>query len=69
MRAEYNSDYFKSKELDQLASDIQDECHKDVEAVIGHNPKINYYDATNAWIFRKIAHLQKQINDLTTKTE
>lgn len=44
------------------AKEIQEECHKTVEYIVAHTENCNHQDATNVFIFRKLAELQLQIN-------
>jgi hypothetical protein len=51
------------EEILTIAEKLQDECHATVEAVINEK-SVNYQDATNVWIFKKLAELQHEINML-----
>ena len=51
----------------KTADAFQDECHKVAELILKENPKTEYQDATNVWIFRKLAELQFHINELENK--
>ena len=57
----------ETKERIQLLTErIQEECHYTVQAV-SHNEKVSYQDATNVFLFTKIAELQvanEQLIDL-----
>lgn len=50
-----------------LAEKFQEECHSLTKNVIHLNPKISVQDATNVWIFNKLAELQLLITHLTNK--
>lgn len=52
-------------ELENLSKEIQQECHQTVEAIKKQNNLIDYQDATNVFLFRKLAELQLQINHKT----
>jgi len=55
----------REKEIDELTTALQKECHHQVEFVEKHLKKeFNYQDATNAYIFRKIAELAYEIKKL-----
>jgi hypothetical protein len=45
------------------AEEFQDECHAIVEKIKA-NTSVTYQDATNVFIFRKLAELQFEIDEL-----
>ena len=49
-----------------LAEQFQKDCHQVVEEVLRDEKKMSYQDATNIFLFNKLAELQIQINDLKT---
>jgi hypothetical protein len=59
-------------EIQEIAEKIQKDCHKIVEAAWKPNPKesavnaqLQYQDCMNVAIFRKMAEMQLQINNLS----
>ena len=54
----------QEEKLETIAEEIQKECHQKVEAIKAQNNLIDYQDATNVFLFRKIAELQIQIKNL-----
>jgi hypothetical protein len=53
------------KELTEL---FQKECWQQTEVVMRTSTdEISYQDATNVWIFEKLAQLQLEINDIRQK--
>ena len=55
-------------EIRQIANHFQEDCHKAVEVVLTETEgKSSYQDATNVWIFRKMAELQLQIEQITSQ--
>ena len=50
------------EEINKLAERFQEDCHKSAEVIMSDNKKISYQDATNVWIFRKLAELQHEID-------
>jgi len=57
----------KAEDLNELSAKFQDECHKIVSEAMELNKKVEYQDATNAWMFMKLAELQLQINNKQSK--
>jgi hypothetical protein len=51
------------EEINKLSQEFQEECHETVKAIINGNPKCSHQDATNVWIFRKLAELQIRIKN------
>lgn len=45
----------------KIAEQFQDECHA---AVSMNEQNVSYQDATNVWMFKKLAELQHEINIL-----
>jgi hypothetical protein len=45
------------QKINTLAEHIQEDCHKMVETIMSRNKTISYQDATNVFIFRKLAEL------------
>jgi len=58
---------FGEKDVMDLAERFQNECHAQAEYVIHLNPKISSQDATNVWLFKKIAEMQLVINALNSE--
>ena len=61
------------KEIDDLAERFQKDCHKTVETIFENHKFIpdagSVQDATNVWLFRKLAELQLEINDVKNKPD
>lgn len=54
-----------STEQQALAEQFQDECQKMVEMVMKQSKKpISYQDATNVWLFQKLAKQELEIRKL-----
>lgn len=54
----------ESDEVLILAKKIQDECHDSVDFIMAETFNINYQDATNVFLFRKLAELTVYIKEL-----
>ena len=58
----------KQEELIQKrAEKLQEECHAIVEVIKENNSMIGYQDATNVWMFRKLAELELKNEELEKK--
>jgi hypothetical protein len=57
----YSSEH--EKLIQEKAEEFQNECHSVVE-LIKSNTSVDYADATNVWIFRKLAEMQLEIDAL-----
>ena len=56
--------------IEMAAEDIQQDCHKAVEAIIkSSNKEVGVQDATNVFLFRTLAEYQLRIEDLEQKVE
>ena len=53
IEADNNSVLNKQETLEEITEQIQNECHSFVESV----PNVNYQDATNTFLFMKLAEL------------
>lgn len=53
----------QEKLIQEKAEEFQDECHSLV-GLIKSNTSVGYEDATNVFIFRKLAELQIEIDTL-----
>lgn len=51
-----------TEDIIKRAEELQNDCHKTVETVISDS--INHQDATNVWIFNKLASIELQIEQL-----
>ena len=51
------------KEILDRAEQLQEQCHQMVELTKGNT---SYQDATNVWLFTKIAQLELRIEQLNT---
>ncbi len=47
-----------NEEIHNRADLIQSECHQAVEAIMKVNKNSSYQDATNVYLFRKLAELE-----------
>ena len=56
----------EESEIMLIAENFQDECHATVQA-IKKEKSVYYQDATNVWMFKKLAELQNEINKLKIK--
>lgn len=57
----------KSTDVNDLAEYFQNDCHRHVDYVIERSlipDKGLVQDATNVWLFRKLAEMQLKINEL-----
>lgn len=52
------------KQILRISERLQDDCHKVVEAVMQESNKVSYQDATNVWLFNKLAELENRIEEL-----
>jgi hypothetical protein len=58
--------------LEELTENLQNDCHKTVTAIIEGSqiegkPDVTYQDATNVWLFKKLAELELLIEELQIK--
>lgn len=51
------------------SEELQKECHDSVTDMVLQNPVISYQDATNVWIFNKLADLELQIEESARSIE
>lgn len=49
---------------EELADAFQKDCHWTVERIILQKPKVTYQDATNVWMFVKLAELEIRLREL-----
>lgn len=59
----------KNYELEMYADDVQEECHKTVEAIMAEKANCSYQDAVNVFLFRKLAEHQLAIETLSQKVK
>ncbi len=62
----------KSTDVNDLAEYFQNDCHRHVDYVIERSlipDKGLVQDATNVWLFRKLAELQLEINELKNQQQ
>jgi hypothetical protein len=52
------------KQVLDLAEKLQDECHEMVNEIVNRNSKLTYQDATNTFIFLKLAEIIDMLNDI-----
>lgn len=52
-----------------IGNEFQKDCHKAVEYSLNENPKVSYQDATNVWIFRKLAEFELRLRDVEKSNE
>lgn len=57
----------KEESVKILAEIIQKECHKFIDELIKKNPKLNYESCMNVWIFTKLAEMQMELHNKTSK--
>lgn len=55
--------------LQDLAEKIQQECHATVEFLLKHNEKLNHQDATNVFLYKKLAEIQFTLNQVIEKID
>lgn len=55
-----------AKQVQIMAEQIQEECHNSVVRVMETQKQITVQDATNAYLFTKLAELQLQISQVST---
>lgn len=53
----------KEKQIQEIAEELQLDCHATVKAVMDAT-RANCQDATNVWVFMRLAELQFEINQL-----
>ena len=51
---------FKQETLEDITEQIQNECHSFIESV----PNVNYQDATNTFLFMKLAELTLKLKNI-----
>ena len=56
-----------TKELQAATEKIQDECHGMINEIMADNPTFSYQDATNVFIFTKLAQQRILIDMLKEK--
>ena len=54
----------KQETLEEITEQIQNECHSFVESV----PNVNYQDATNTFLFMKLAELTLKLKNYETRS-
>ena len=59
-----NSVLNKQETLEEITEQIQNECHSFVESV----PNVNYQDATNTFLFMKLAELTLKLKNYETRS-
>ena len=50
--------------LEEITEQIQEDCHKFVESIIS---KVTYQDATNTFLFMKLAELTLKLKNYETR--
>ena len=53
--------------LEELTENLQNNCHQTVEAILKDKPNCSYQDATNVWLFKKLAELELSVEELQVK--
>ena len=56
------------KEILELAELFQKNCHALTKAVIAEKPKVSVQDATNVWLFEKLAEFETRLRKLEKST-
>ena len=57
-----------SEQIMNMTELLQDNCHKTVKAMKEQKPDLSVQDATNVWIFNRLAILTLMIEDLAKMT-
>lgn len=53
------------KEIQEIAEQLQDDCHSMVDAIIKEKDKqVGYQDAVNTWLFLQLAKLKYDLEEL-----
>lgn len=52
------------KKVIATAEMFQESCHEFVEMLSSANPDLRYQDATNVWIFKKLAEIQVMLSEI-----
>jgi hypothetical protein len=47
-----------------IGNEFQKDCHRAVEYALKENPKVSYQDATNVWIFGKLAEFELRLREV-----
>lgn len=55
---------FTNKELEKRTEELQNLCHTVVEEILKRTKKTTYQDATNTWLFAKLAELDLRLEKL-----
>lgn len=58
---------YKEEEVLKLAESLQDACHESVKTIVTRNTKISVQDATNVWLFMKLAEIELNLKSLLSK--
>ena len=48
----------------QLADYFQKDCHSLTKAIIAEKPNVSVQDATNVWLFKKLADFEMRLREL-----
>jgi hypothetical protein len=48
----------------QLAEYFQNDCHSLTKAIIAEKPNVSVQDATNVWLFKKLADFEMRLREL-----
>jgi hypothetical protein len=56
-----------NKQLQDETEKIQNECHEMIKGIITESPSLSYQDATNVFLFAKLAQQQIMIDMLTER--
>ena len=57
-----------TKAVEKLTEAFQKDCHETVNEVLKIAPKCSVQDATNVWLFNKLAGMQDELNKLRKQT-
>lgn len=50
--------------LKRLSEEFQADCHLTVEQIMHQSKKVSYQDATNIWLFQKLAQLDLRLQEI-----
>lgn len=48
----------------QVAENFQNDCHKTVELIMNEKKDCSYQDATNVWLFKKLADFEMRLRSI-----
>ena len=66
-RAGHYEELPESERIDLITDKLQKECLKTYEKALSENKNVSYQDATNVWIFYKLAEFEARFHKLENK--